>query len=147
MIHNAQAGVDGDRNTMLQAAELLAKHDAAIKRIYAARTGQTEAALDKMMAPLTGTYLFGKEAVDKGFADSVLGEGAVVKAEAPTGIKTKSARAYLEAVLADKGLSRKERREVFREAFPDRIAPEIDKAQSLAQIADMIRNIGKPSAA
>lgn len=147
MIHNAQVSAEGDRHVMTEAAQNLGKIDAAIRRVYAQRTGQAETALDKMMTPLTGTWLFGKDAVDKGFADTILADDAVVKNETEPHFKSKSSRAVVEAALAEKGYSRRERRSLFRDAFPDRTDPDdrrtVDSSASLAQIAEMIRNIGK----
>lgn len=146
MIHNAQALVDGDWHTMQEALNRLKEHDDAIRRIYAKRTGQSEAKLATMMRPLTGTWMWGKDAVTNGFADSVLGEEAVVKNEETAQYKAKSGRATLESMLAEKGYTRRERRSLFREVFPDRLQeddPPVDKGPSLVEIAAMIRNIGK----
>lgn len=147
MIHNAQAMIGGDRHDMEDAADTLGGIDQAIRNIYAARTGQTDAALDKMMTPLAGTWLFGKEAVDKGFADSLLSDGAVVKDPKPASGSAKQTRNMVEAMLAAKGMSRRERRAIFRnlrseigDATDD--AP-VDRPSDLAQIAELIRNIGK----
>lgn len=148
MIHNAQAMIGGDRHDMEDAADTLGGIDKAIRNIYAARTGQTDGALDKMMTPLSGTWLFGKDAIDKGFADALLPDGAVVKDPKPAnGSGAKQTRNMIDAMLAAKGLSRRERRNAFRNLFAERGGHEpetVDSGVSLAEIADMIRNIGKP---
>lgn len=151
MIHNAQALIGGDRHDMEGAAETLGGIDKAIRNIYAARTGQTDSALDKMMTPLSGTWMFGKEAVDKGFADALLGDDAVVKDPKSPKNTAGSERAILDSMLASKGMTRRERRTFVRNLLAGRTHVEepapVDTGPSLAQIADMIRNIGKPSAA
>jgi hypothetical protein len=151
MIHNAQAMIGGDRHDMEDAADTLGGIDQAIRDIYAARTGQTDAALDKMMTPLGGTWMFGKDAKDKGFADSLLGDDAVVKDPKSAGNSAKQTRAMFDAMMAAKGMTRRERRAHWRNLRaglgPLADDPPVDSGPSLAQIADMIRNIGKPGAA
>lgn len=145
MIHNAQAGVSGDRHDAASLADVLDGIDAAIRAIYSARTGQTDAALDKMMTPTIGTWFFGQEAIDKGFADELLADDATVeekstKSKAQNG--TRSARAELDAHLSSRGLSRGRRRELLRDAFPDKITMPVENQTSpaLSEIAASLKS-------
>lgn len=144
MIHNAQAGVQGDRHDAEDLSNALGEIDAAIRSIYAARTGLPDAALDKMMTPTIGTWMFGQEAVDKGFADKLLTADKVVEDKSAKAIRsngTRSARAELDAHLSSRGLSRSRRRELLRDAFPEKITmpAEPANATNIAGLADMIR--------
>ena len=148
MIHNSQALIGGDRHDMEDASENLSRIDAAIRKVYAQRTGLSDEALDKMMTPLSGTWLFGKDAVKKGFADKMLAENAVVAdPKAASETKVKSDRALIDTALASMGFTRKERRGIVRGAFSDRVflpTDEVDTSAQFSEIAELIRHIGKP---
>lgn len=151
MIHNAQAGAMGDRHDFEDMAKGLAEIDSAIRAVYAARTGLSDSALDKMMTPLTGTWLAGKTAVDKGFADKLMEDNDVV-ADARAPGKIRSARAQFDAILAREGMSRKERRAFQRELFADKTdvaaaAPDEIDGRMLREIAESLRGLGAPRAA
>lgn len=150
MIHNSQAGVSGDRHDVAALADALEGIDDAIRSIYSARTGQTDAALDKMMTPAIGTWLFGQEAIDKGFADEMLADDATVEDKSQktrTQSSTRSARAELDAHLSSRGLSRSRRRELLRDAFPEKLTmpPENEKPPAFAELASQIRDFKLPA--
>lgn len=70
MIHNAWGLVIGDGSEMRKMADLLDTTTGAIRDVYRARTSLPDDELRTMMA--AETWLTGAEAVDKGFADSVV---------------------------------------------------------------------------
>jgi ATP-dependent Clp endopeptidase proteolytic subunit ClpP len=70
MIHRVSGGAWGDADDMKKAAETIAKLEDAIVAAYAERSGLDEKEIRKMME--AETWLDGKEAVAKGFADKIL---------------------------------------------------------------------------
>lgn len=109
MIHNAWGVVVGNQNDFKAAADTFATFDSAMLSIYAARTGGDEKAIRKMMD--AETVLSADAAVDAGFADDIVNLPAVKGGE-----KTKaSAKQQMEAILAERGMPRSERRKLFRE--------------------------------
>lgn len=70
MIHNAWVCACGDRHQLAETAEWLAPFDATAADIYAVRTGLPVAELGVMLDK--ETWIGGQEAVDKGFADTLL---------------------------------------------------------------------------
>jgi ATP-dependent protease ClpP protease subunit len=69
MIHNAQAGVLGDRHSMLDMAGVLEQLDNSFIADYAAKTGKPAAELGTLMD--AETWFSAQDAVDMGFADRV----------------------------------------------------------------------------
>lgn len=69
MIHNAQAGVLGDRHSMLDMAGVLEQLDNSFISDYAAKTGKTAAEIGAWMD--AETWFSAQQAVDLGFADKV----------------------------------------------------------------------------
>jgi HK97 family phage major capsid protein len=68
MIHSSHGVVIGNRDDMIQFAELLDGIDADAAALYAARTGNTQ---DKVLAMMKKeTWMNGEQAVESGFADS-----------------------------------------------------------------------------
>lgn len=113
MIHNAWGMVIGNRHDMNQAADVFSKFDTSMRDLYAARTGVDAKDIEKLMDG--ETWLGAQEAVDKGFADSVID----VKAAEPENSDKKAkamARRTIEMALAKQGLSRQEREEIFQKA-------------------------------
>lgn len=110
MIHNAQAVAVDNRHGLRAVADFLETVDGAMTDIYEARTGLNRKALAKMMDD--ETYLTARDAVDKGFADTVSTDApsASVSRPGPT------ARASLDLLLARQGVPRAERRRLLREA-------------------------------
>lgn len=73
MIHNAWGVVIGNRHDLEQVSGILTDIDKALARIYADRTGLGIRAIAQMMDD--ETWLFGKKAVESGFADEVISGG------------------------------------------------------------------------
>ena len=71
MIHNAWVFAAGNKNDLREVADVLDKIDAALAKTYTERTGIPEKDVAGMMSD--ETWLSATDAVDKGFADSVLG--------------------------------------------------------------------------
>lgn len=69
MIHNAQAGVLGDRHSMLDMAGVLEQLDNSFISDYAAKTGKTATEIGAWMD--AETWFSAQQAVDLGFADKV----------------------------------------------------------------------------
>ena len=113
MIHNSSALHVGDANEMRRMADLLEAVDSTLKTTYAARSRQPLATIAKWMA--AETWMNAAEAVDRGFADSVV-EGLRVAAQlhhrerfrnlpgvlqrAPVADPTRPNRARAEALIA-----------------------------------------------
>lgn len=72
MIHNAWTIGMGDRRDMAKYADVLGKVDTALAETYATKTGIDIGEIAKMMDD--ETWLSGSAAVDKGFADEVIGK-------------------------------------------------------------------------
>lgn len=113
MVHNAWGGVIGNRNDLAEAIEMLTKIDNAQIDIFEARTGIDRARIEKLMD--AETFLTAKEAVAEGFADDVFN---LPKAEASAKSRVDvSARKKLDALLAQTGVARVERRRMLNEAM------------------------------
>jgi ATP-dependent protease ClpP protease subunit len=113
MIHNAWAVVIGNRHDLGEASTVLEQFDAAMADIYAARSGMDAKAIAKLMD--AESFIGAGDAVAKGFADTVTNEpaGASASGEARSEV---GARRRLDALLAQQGLPRSERRRLLREA-------------------------------
>lgn len=112
MIHNAWAMAVGNRHDMLDVADTLETFDAAMADVYAARTGAAARTIGAMMD--AETWIAGSDAVAQGFADALLPADATTD----SGTKADSRRAALrtvEAALADKGMTRADRRNLLKE--------------------------------
>lgn len=113
MIHNAWGVVIGNRNDLEAAAETLAQIDGAQIDIYESRTGLKRAEIEKYMD--AETMFTAKDAVAKGFADSVsektTGDDASASARPEIHAKRR-----LDAILAQSGVPRVERRKMLKDA-------------------------------
>lgn len=76
MIHNCWVLALGNRHDMRETAEFLEPFDQAMVDLYAARSGQDAKAVAKMMD--AETFMSGSQAIEKGFADSLLPADKVV---------------------------------------------------------------------
>lgn len=110
MIHNTQWVAAGDRHVMYETGDIMKVFDETCAEMYADRTGQELAVIQKMLDD--ETWLGGQGAVDKGFANKV----ADFDAETSAVSNSKPALYRLEAALASgKPLPRSERRKLIKE--------------------------------
>jgi ATP-dependent protease ClpP protease subunit len=86
MIHRVSAGVMGNPDDVAAAAAVMKQFEDRIINIYMARTGKDEATIRDLMKADIGTWFFGQEAVDAGFADEVV-KGVKAKAFQPNWVK------------------------------------------------------------
>lgn len=116
MVHNAWGLVIGNRHDMREAADLFDGFDGAIADIYEARTGMKRAEIEKLMD--AETFMGPSEAVDKGFADMVDDDLEAKEASADSRNQVHAKR-RMDALLAQQGMPRSERRRLLREATGD----------------------------
>ncbi|ELY2768780.1 Clp protease ClpP [Cronobacter malonaticus] len=108
MIHNCWVYAMGNRHDLAQIATDMAPFDKAMSDIYQARSGLDAATVDKMMDG--ETYIGGSEAVEKGFADSLLSADEIADDdESPIAALRK-----LDALLAKANTPRSERRKLLK---------------------------------
>ncbi|KAB0889083.1 Clp protease ClpP [Cronobacter sakazakii] len=108
MIHNCWVYAMGNRHDLAQIAADMAPFDKAMSDIYQARSGLDAATVDKMMDG--ETYIGGSEAVEKGFADSLLSADEIADdEESPAAALRK-----LDALLAKANTPRSERRKLLK---------------------------------
>lgn len=113
MIHNAWGIVIGDKNDMAKAAEDFAGFDALMAGLYADRTGKDKADITALLD--AETWLSGEEAVTEKFADELLPADAVKEdAKAAAELAPKTALRRVDAILAERGMPRSERRALIK---------------------------------
>jgi len=79
MIHRVTGGANGNSDDLAAATQLVRQFEDRIVALYADRTGQSEADIRELMKAQLGTWFFGQEAVDAGFADAII-SGAKARA-------------------------------------------------------------------
>lgn len=111
MIHNAWTVAAGNKNDFREVADYMEPFDKAMAGLYADRTGLKEKEIAVMMD--AETFISGADAVDQGFADSLLDDAQVVSASA----KNIALRAdvLLDTLMAKSGIPRSERRQLKKE--------------------------------
>lgn len=109
MIHNAWVVAVGNRHDMRSMADTLEPFDRAMADIYAARTGEPQKAIAKLMD--SGTWIGGSDAVDGGFADSLLDSDEITND--PNAKCSTFAARKVERLLAQTGLPRSERKRLI----------------------------------
>lgn len=113
MIHNAWVVASGDRHQLREVADFLEPFDAAAVDIYVARSGMDSAEVAKMLD--RETWIGGAEAVDKGFADTLLSADEVAAApENSANSKSVVAAHQIDNLLAQLNMSRSQRRELIQ---------------------------------
>lgn len=108
MIHNAWSLAIGNRHELRKGADLLERLDSAMAATYAARSGRDAEEIALMLD--AETFMGGQEAVDKGFADSVLATDIIPLAYASP---PDTERAWERRLKAARPLSRSEIRDLF----------------------------------
>lgn len=78
MIHRASTGVDGNSDDVASALQSLDSLDKSFVDLYSQRTGLDKQEVYRMMCKTT--WMNAKEAVDKGFADSIMFEDNAIPA-------------------------------------------------------------------
>ncbi len=108
MIHNCWLLAMGNRHDFSELAKSLEPFDTAMADIYASRSGLDMAAVLKLMD--AESYIGGSEAVEKGFADSLLSADEIADDdESPAAALRK-----LDALLAKANTPRSERRKLLK---------------------------------
>lgn len=142
LIHNVQAGVEGDRHDLIETAKMLEDADQALAALYVARTGLSASKIHGFLD--AETTFSSAEAIKNGFADELIAAGDVItnaglKNQAQTVRADRMVDAAVQKMFP--GLSRSDRLEVknaFREGKPGAtISPKRDAG--LSDIASEIR--------
>lgn len=107
MIHNAWVYAAGNRNDMRDIADYLEPFDLSMAGIYAARSGEAEKSIIKMMD--AETWINANSAIEKGFADALLDSDAVKQGDS-TASALFAAR-QIDVAMAKAGVPRSQRRE------------------------------------
>lgn len=111
MIHDCWIVALGNRNDLREAADWLEPFDRAMASVYAARTGEDEKAMLKLMD--AETWINGSAAIEQGFADKLLSSDEV---KTDTKARGDTVAAYLlDMALAKAGVPRSERRAMMQE--------------------------------
>ncbi|MDE3797606.1 Clp protease ClpP [Sinorhizobium meliloti] len=143
MIHNTWVATMGDRHQLRDVAAWLEPFDQTAVDIYAARTGIEEAELAKMLD--RETWIGGSDAVDKGFADSLLASDEVTSnAKNSSESRPLVAAHKLETLLAKAGVSRSERRELIgalRGGMPGAAATGMQDAAVIAEVEGLLASL------
>jgi len=108
MIHNCWVYAMGNRHDLAQIAADMEPFDKAMSDIYQARSGLDADTVDRMMDG--ETYIGGSEAVEKGFADSLLSADEI----ADDDDSPAAALRKLDALLAKTDTPRSERRKLLK---------------------------------
>jgi len=103
MIHNCWVIAQGNRHDLREFAETMEPFDAAMADIYAARSGQNLADVQRQMDG--ETWIGGSLAVEQGYADELLPSDQVGKSDAKA---TVSAVRRIEAAMRAAGMPRSE---------------------------------------
>jgi ATP-dependent Clp protease protease subunit len=113
MIHNTWVVAVGDRNVMREIAEWLEPFDRTAVDIFSARSGLEPKEIGKMLD--RETWINGSDAVEQGFADSLLPSDEVTtKTNNSTEAKPVAAARKVDTLLARMNVPRQERRELLR---------------------------------
>ena len=109
MLHNAWGVCVGNKHDMVDVSKTLDQFDAAMRGVYADRSGIDEKEIGKIMDG--ETWFSGKAAIDAGLADSLLQDDEVE--DSPKALDNHNhikARLLVENALMQQGKSRRERR-------------------------------------
>jgi len=143
MIHNTWVIAMGDRNQLRDVADWLEPFDQAAVDIYAARTGMKDAEIAKMLD--RETWIGGSDAVDKGFADSLLDSDEVsTKAKNSNESRPVAAGHKIDTLLARAGVSRSERRELvsaLKGGKPGAASTGMQDAAVIAEVEGLLSKI------
>lgn len=102
MIHNSWVMAIGNRHDLRDLADQLEPIDAAMADVYAARTGEEQKAIAKLMD--RESWIGGSAAVEQGFADALLASDETAKSE-PAAARAAAVR-RMESALRASGMSK-----------------------------------------
>lgn len=142
MIHNTWVIAMGDRHQLRDVADWLEPFDQAGADIYAARTGLEAKEIGKMLD--RETWIGGSEAVDKGFADSLLASDEVASSPENSEPRTVKASAKLDTLLARLSIPRSERRELIKAVkgdTPRAVATGMQDAAVITEVESLLQKV------
>ncbi|MBV7394562.1 head maturation protease, ClpP-related [Mameliella sediminis] len=114
MVHNSWVVAAGNRNTFAEVAEWLKPFDTAMAEVYAARTGQDQAEIARLMD--RETWMTAAKSIELGFADGYLDAEAVTRAGADAqAAEAIRAEKRFDLVAARAGIGRNDAREILRD--------------------------------
>ncbi|MDX0275744.1 Clp protease ClpP [Sinorhizobium meliloti] len=143
MIHNTWVVAVGDRHALRDVAAWLEPFDMTATDIYAARTGLDGKEIARMLD--RETWIGGADAVEKGFADSLLSADDI-DSKAKNSIESKPVVAAhkIDTLLARANVPRSERRELIhalKGGMPGATATGMQDAAVLAEVSDLLLEI------
>lgn len=143
MIHNTWVVAKGDRHALRDVADWLEPFDVTATDIYAARTGLDEKEIGRMLD--RETWIGGADAVDKGFADSLLSADEIEsKANNSIASRQHAAAHKFDTLLARANVPRSERRELLQAlkgGMPGATVTGMQDAAVLAEVSDLLASI------
>jgi len=135
MIHNTWVCSCGDRHALRDVADWLEPFDEVSAEIYAARTGIDGAEIVAMLDK--ETWISGARAVERGFADSLLGSDEIAADPKAEGTYSPhGAASTLDLLLSRAGVSRSQRRRLVaavKGGKPDDAAPSSKPSAAVAE--------------
>lgn len=143
MIHNTWVVAAGDRHAMRDVADWLEPFDLAAVDIYAARSGIEAKEIGRMLD--RETWIGGADAVDKGFADSLLAADEIDSGtNNSSDARPQNAIRKIEHYLAKAGVSRKERTDLVmavKGSQRDAAATGLRDAAVFAEVSNLLSEI------
>ncbi len=143
MIHNTWVVGAGDRHALRDIADWLEPFDMTAIDIYAARTGLDEKDIAGMLD--RETWIGGADAVDKGFADSLLSADEIENRAAQSlDERPKAAAHKLDTLLARLNVPRSERRELIQAlkgGKPSATATGMQDAAVISEVSNLLASL------
>ncbi|MGV6840573.1 MAG: head maturation protease, ClpP-related [Planktomarina sp.] len=138
MIHNTWVCACGDRHALREVSDWLEPFDNVAVDVYHARSGVSAKTLSAMLDK--ETWIAGKDAVDQGFADALLGDDVVLgAAQNANNITPSAAKDKVDVYLARQGLTKSERRKLYAamKGGTPRAAPTSTSRAALTELAQI----------
>lgn len=143
MIHNTWVVGSGDRHALRDIADWLEPFDMTAIDIYAARTGLDEKDIAGMLD--RETWIGGADAVDRGFADSLLSADEIESRAAQSlDERPKAAAHKLDTLLARLNVPRSERRELIQAlkgGKPSATATGMQDAAVISEVSNLLASL------
>nr|WP_278520065.1 head maturation protease, ClpP-related [Brucella anthropi] len=143
MIHNTWVVGAGDRHALRDIADWLEPFDMTAIDIYAARTGLDEKDIAGMLD--RETWIGGADAVDRGFADSLLSADEIESRAAQSlDERPKAAAHKLDTLLARLNVPRSERRELIQAlkgGKPSATATGMQDAAVISEVSNLLASL------